>query len=452
MTKSNAVLRTVVMLAGCMGFGCGGDTTTDDDAARDADAGNTPAPACEVMVNDKGCDRDKRPIVFVHGNSSAGDSFSHPAQLFASNGYCALRIRAIDYDAITRDDAAAFAAVEKKLTATIAELQELSGAAKVDLFAHSQGAAYAARFATAHPELIAHYVHLAGGQLSSNPGGVPTLCLSSTGDRPVDCNTTKNVTFADDKLDHFAVCSSRESFREMYAFLNDGKQPKYDSVQCGEPIVIEGRALSFGDNEAMAGGTIEVHALGSDPWQRAAPSTTFNVREDGSIGPWTVQRGVAYEFKMVAKSGDGRPTRYAYLAPFKRSDRLLRFTFDSNNTAASAGSRMANLTDGTAALLIRRKQGAFLNGRDALTIDGYAALNDKDAMARATVTGLYVLDQDGDKRSSGGSVLRETFLNGTDVYLQTERPAFIDVAWGNEHIRVPNWPSKSRGISIVWVD
>jgi pimeloyl-ACP methyl ester carboxylesterase len=454
MTKPIGLLRVAVLFAAGCAIGCGSDDLTDSDAARDADAGElVDLQTCPVMVNDKECDREKRPIVFIHGNSSSGDSFSHPAQLFASNGYCALRIRAIDYDAISRgDETATYAAVEAQLNQVIAELLERSGAKQVELFAHAQGAAYGARYVAAHPSMFAHYVHIAGGVLLSNPGGVKTLCLSSTGDRPVACETTKNVTFENEQMDHFAVGSSREAFQEAYAFLNDGAAPKYDTVQCGEPVVIEGRALAFGDNERMAGGVVEVYALGTDPRERGEPLTTLEIRDDGSVGPWTVHRGVAYEFKLLAKTGDGRPTRYVYFPPFKRSDRLLRFTFESRNVAALATSRMAKLSDATAALWIRRKQGAFLAGRDQLMVDGYPAVNEEDAMLRATVTGLYVLDQNGDMQSSGGSVIRETFVGGTDVYLQTSRPAFIDVSLNGAHLMVPNWPSQSGGLSIVWVD
>jgi pimeloyl-ACP methyl ester carboxylesterase len=452
MRKPNAVLQLALLLA----VACGADEKlTSESPARDPDAMQiVPAEtiSCPVMVNDKNCDADKRPILFIHGSTSAGDSFAHPAQLFASNGYCALRIRAIDYDAISGDEPlAAFPAVEAQITHAMDELIDLTGSPQIDLVAHAQGAIHAARYVAAHPDKIAHYVHLAGGQLSANPGNVNTLCLSSVGDRPVDCSTTKNVTFEDPTLDHFAVCSSREAFVEMYTFLNDAA-PQYESVQCGDPVVIEGRAVSFGDNERMAGGKIEVYALGADPRDRAQPLTTLEVREDGGVGPWTVQRGVAYEFKLFARDGDGRVTRYAYFRPWNRSDRLLRFTFESRNPSSLMTSSMANLSDGTAALWVRRRQGAFLNGRDRLLVDGYDAINDQDAMLRASVLGLYVLDQDGDQRSSGGSVLRQTFVSGTDVYLQTERPAFIEVDLNGQKLRIPNWPSRSGGLSMVWFD
>jgi pimeloyl-ACP methyl ester carboxylesterase len=452
MTKPTGVLLALLFAGGCGGD----DDLTGLDPARNRDAEQTlpvaEAISCAVMVNDKDCDSDKRPILFIHGSTSAGDSIGHPAQLFASNGYCARRIRAIDYDAISGGDQVAnFPAVEAQIDRAIVELIDLTGSEKIDLIAHAQGAIHGARYVAAHPDKIAHYVHLAGGQLSANPGNIKTLCLSSVGDRPVNCSTTRNVTFDDPTLDHFAVCSSREAFREMYTFLNDA-EPQYDNVQCGDPVVIEGRAVSFGDNERMAGGKIEVYALGDQPRDRTQPLTTLDVGEDGEVGPWTVQRGVAYEFKLVARDGDGRATRYAYFRPWIRSDRLLRFTFESRNPSSLATSSMANLSDRTAALWVRRRQGAFLHGRDRLLVNGYDAINEQDAMLRASVLGLYVLDQDGDQQSSGGSVLRETFVSGTDVFLPTDQPAFIEVDLNGQKLRIPNWPSRSGGLSLVWFD
>ena len=455
MPKPIGVLRAALYVAAILAAACAEDEgLMDSSPVSSPDAGGQGLESvCSVMVNDKACDMRKRPIVFIHGSRSAGDSFEHPALLFASNGYCSQRIRAIDYDAITRDETGSgYPAIAAQLDALIADLLDVSGAKKVDLVAHAQGAAYGTRYASMHPDKVAHYVHLAGGQLSTNPGGVPTLCLSSVADRPVKCGTSRNVTFEDSTIDHFAVCSSRQSFREIYAFLNDGVQPMFDTVQCGEPVVVEGRAITYGDNQKMSGGRVEVYALGEAPWARAEPITTLVVREDGSVGPWTVERGVAYEFKLIPGDGDDRKPRYAYFPPFVRTDRLLRFTFESRHPAALATSRMANLHDRTAALWVRRKQGSFQHGRDRLMVNGFQAINELDAMPTATITGLYVLDQNGDAQSSGGSVLRETFVNGTDVYLQAEQPAFIDVELNGQKLQVPNWPSQSGGLSMVWFD
>jgi Lipase C-terminal domain len=259
--------------------------------------------------------------------------------------------------------------------------------------------------------------------------------------------------FEDEFMDHFAVCSSTRSFKSIYTFLHDGKrEPPYEQVQCGEPLVIEGKAVSFGDNERIAGGRIEVYELGADPRERGAPVASLPVQEDGTVGPWQAKRGVRYEWKQLPADGDERAPRYSYFQPFTRGDGLVRFLYESKGASELPSSQRANLSDATAAMVVRHKQGAFLFGRDQLLVHGTETLSEESAMMRATVVGLYVLDQDGDGQSGGGSVLRATFVNGTDLFLPTDPPAFIDVDFNGVTLQVPNWPSKTGGLSMVWFD
>ena len=461
-------------------------------------------PGCPVLVNDKDCDKSKRPIVFVHGTTANGESFAHPALLLASNGYCPDRIRAVEYhsligfapaatDAGVGDagarapisgldggagldastplapggDAATMAIANNELRyggakadidRVIEQLRRETGFDKVDLAGHSQGSGHGARYARENPDKVAHYVHLAGGELAENPGGVPTLCLSSIGDRPVTCKTTKNVTFGEMTIDHAAVSSSTESFREIYKFLNEEREPQYDKVQCGDPIVLEGRAPTFGDNKVLVGSKIEVYELGSDPRTRGAPVKTFDIAADGNFGPWEAKRGVAYEFKMVPPPGDTRRPRHAYMQPFTRSDRLLRFSFESFDPTASATGKRVNYGPGHAVLNVRRRQKAFLFGRDVLKIDGFDAINAANARPRLVVCSLYLFDSGpmamgpGDRQSDGGSVIRATFMDSSDIYMQAETPAFIHVMFNGETLKIPNWPSADQGMSLVLVD
>src|SRR5258708_18910963 len=60
----------------------------------------TPA-ACPVVVSAAKCDKNMRPIVFVHGTYSSGTDIAHMASLFGSNGFCQDRFYAIDYDSVT---------------------------------------------------------------------------------------------------------------------------------------------------------------------------------------------------------------------------------------------------------------------------------------------------------------------------------------------------------------
>jgi hypothetical protein len=109
-------------------------------------------------------------------------------------------------------------------------------------------------------------------------------------------------------------------------------------------------------------------------------------------------------------------------------------------------------------LVVRRRQKAFLFGRDVLKIDGFDAINAANARPRTTTCALYLYDSGpmgkglGDKVSNGGSVINATFVDSSDIYMQAETPAYINVMFNGETLRVPNWPSANDGMSLVLVD
>lgn len=459
--------------AGVAGRAGIGGTGGKAGAAGAAGASGAASP-CAVMVNDADCDKTKRPIVFIHGTVGSGDNFATPAQLFASNGYCPDRMKAIEYNsllsmkALTENPWLAVAVLlgntaagglesyddaVGNLNALIDELSKLSPDGKVDLMGHSQGAIWGNKYTRENPTKIAHYIHLAGGALTEDPNGVPTLCLSSQGDTtagPVTCTTTKNVTFEDDHLDHFAVAASNKSFVEMYKFLNDDKEPKYAEVQCGDPITIEGRAVTFGDSQIVAGAKIEVYELGSDPRQRGNAVATWTVPADGFVGPWKAKRGVTYEYKLTPPAGDSRPVRYSYMVAPIRSDRLVRFLFQSTDESVNTTTSQVNLSDDHAVFVARYKKGAFFADRDNLEVDGFKALNSDNANSTTVTVGLYLFDAaPGNQKSDGGSIFSGSFVNSSDVYMQSKTPAFIEVKFNNQVLKVPNWPSKTHGMSLL---
>jgi pimeloyl-ACP methyl ester carboxylesterase len=487
MTKTtHLTVRGLIWLTLCPVLACNEDdgTSTIDQSpaigtagtsgATAGNSGNTSA-ACPVMVNDADCDKTRRPIVFVHGTVANGESFAHPALLLASNGYCPDRIRAVEYHsliaapcadgaatcAFSLDREATYAGAKLAIDQAIAKLLAETGADKVDLLGHSQGSGHGSRYTGENPDKVAHYVHLAGGQLEVDPGGVPTLCLSSTGDRPVTCKTTQNFTFQDETLDHAAVSSSTESFVEIFKFLNDGKVPQYDTVQCGDPITLEGRAPTFGDNTFLPGSKVEVYELETtgNPTMRGAPTKSFEIGADGNFGPWEAHRGATYEFKLVPPPGDSRRPRHIYMQPFTRSDRLLRFNFETKDSTASATSKQVNYADSHAVFVARRRQKAFLFGRDTLTVDGFAAINELNAAARTVTCALYLYDKSltelpgpGDGVSMGGSIIKGTFVNSADVFMPSSPPAFMKVVFNGVTTLVPNWSSGSGGMSLVLLD
>jgi pimeloyl-ACP methyl ester carboxylesterase len=424
---------------------------SDDESSSGAPTtpGNLPA-GCGAMVNEADCDRSKRPIVVVHGTVGSGDNYAHPMELFASNGYCSDMIRAVDYNSVgSRPDA--------ELDALIEELRDAYGHEKVDLMGHSQGAGHGARYSGANPDKIANYVNCAGTQLASDPGGVRTLCLSSTGDRPVTCGTSANVTFQDETLDHFAVASSTESFVEMYKFLNDGEEPQYREVQCGDPIMLRGRAITFPDSQYVVGGTIDVYEIGDSPRDRGTPFKRFEIGADGYIPEFQARRGVAYEFKMIPPPGDTRVVRNTYMPQFKRSDRLIRFLYRTANEGLATTNNSVDFNDAHAVVIARHKKGGFHFGEDSLKIDGFEAINAENApLANSTVVGMYMFDEavdtadgPGNGVSDGGSIITGPFINSSDVFIPSDRPKFVEVNYNGQALKVPNWPSATQGMSLL---
>jgi pimeloyl-ACP methyl ester carboxylesterase len=464
----------------------GGVTAVDASALA-----NAPLPArtlltgpeatgvCELLVDDASCDKTKLPIVFVHGTVANADSFAHPAKLFASNGYCPDRIRGIEYHSLigsvgdggfVLDRAATYAGAKKAIDAEIAALQAEFGVTQVDLAGHSQGAAHGATYAAENPTKVAHYVHMAGGELAADPGGVPTLSLSSIGDRPVNSKVTKNVVFQDPWLDHSAVSCSTESFVEMYKFLNAGAEPKYTTVQCGSPIVLEGKAQTLGENKPLPGSKIEVHELHDEPWQRGAPVQSFIIGPDAKFGPFEAKPGVAYEFVLVPAPDDTtRRLAHSYFPPFVRSNRLLRLNFESKDPIAGATSTRVNVDPSFSVIVPRTLQKAFLADRDTLTVDGREVLSRATTLTVAPATGMvrsavivafYLFDRSitpgargpGDGVSTGESILSGPFQNSADLFIPAAPAKFVQVGYNGRTLKVPNWPSSTHSPSVVFVN
>ncbi|MBN1653473.1 MAG: alpha/beta fold hydrolase [Deltaproteobacteria bacterium] len=418
---------------------------------------------CDDPVNEEDCDKTKVPFVFVHGTVGSGDNLAAPFQLFASNGYCSSYLKAVDYNSLGEDPNA-------ELDAIIAQLQSETGFDEVDLSGHSQGSGHAARYAAANPDKIRRYVHLAGGcpgvargtaasdeTPGADPGDVPTLTLSSIGDMPVErCGTTANFCHQNAYIDHFAVASSVESFVEMYQFLNDGEKPETTTVKCEDNIIIEGRAITFGDSLFVAGGKIEVYELGNDPWKRDAPVYSFEVGEDGNVGPFEGKRGVYYEFKMIppADKAESMGTRYTYMPPFTRSDRWIRFLYRSENPTATATNALVNFSEAHSVMVVRMKRGGFHYPIHGFTVDGFDALNEINAPTPGTNVGYYLFDAsgEGEGESNGGNIVTGLFVNSCDIFMPAAAPRFIEVKMGRQTVKVPNWPSAEGTLSLILFD
>lgn len=400
---------------------------------------------CPVVIKDEDCDRNKRPFVFVHGTYGSGDNIGNVALLFGSNGYCQDRFVAVEYNSLGGNPAA-------DLDTLIDSIREKTGADQVELAGHSQGTGHATGYLRdpAHAAKVAHYINFSGRSMV--PNDVKTLSLSSDNDiggvpnhAP---NAEKTITLKD--IDHFGVAASTEAFVEVWKYLY-GSDPKYTEVQCGdEKITLEGLSESFADNAPVANGKLEVYELGDTPRDESKPLMTLTSDgTNGHVGPVELDRGVSYEFKGIDSAGKviGR----MYFGPFKRSNRLVRFLSPSANPLV-VGTTTGQVKIGAdhSALVLRYLAGAFRHDLgNSLKLNGSEVLTDANAGRSTSTVGLFMSDQNANKKSDLGAAFSAPFIVGTDVFVAADSPGWIELDWSGSVFKIPNWPSSDGMLSVV---
>lgn len=421
-------------------------------------AAGAAAPAtdaqCPVVVSDADCDKTQRPFVFVHGTYGSGDNLMHVAQLFGSNGYCQDRFVGVEYNSVVFTNNNTAPAID----AVVDEVRMRTGQDKVDIACHSQGTYQCTGYLNdrARAAKVAHYINLSGGV--NVPNNVETLSISSENDlggAPAHAtNATMRVTF--DELDHMGVASSTEAFVEMWKYLHDGQEPKYKTIQCGEdPITIESMVETFADNKPVANAKVEAFEITGTPREHTMPVATQMSDAKGRVPAFTLKRNVQYE--LQASDASGKPIARLYFAPFKRSNRLVRFLAPSGEAQVEASSSgMVATGPGFAGISARYLGGAFRHDlKEVLLVNGSDVLSDMTAGRSQVTVGLYLSDQNKNGMSEFGQSFSSNFLAGTDVFIDATAPAFIDFKWtdpfGTEtQLKVPNWPS-SEGLLFVMV-
>jgi hypothetical protein len=424
-------------------------------------------PLCPVIIKDADCDKSQRPFVFVHGTYGSGDNFAHTAALLASNGFCADRIVAIDYNSIQGVGGTQPGSDGQIDAAIDAVLKANPGFTQVDLAGHSQGTSHCGTYLGVAKQAakVAHYINFSGIPHVT----VPTLSISSHHDlmgtphHATGPHVTQ-VTFMDE--DHFALAASRNSFIQVYKYLT-GKDPKYTEVQCGEdPVTISGVAESFADNVPATGKT-ELHELGSTPRTPGAQVAIDMPDAQGRFGPVQVKRNVAYEF--AGFDTQGKLIGYNYFTPFKRSNRLVRLlTPPANPLIASQTTDKVVRGPNHAEVTARWAGGSFRQDLGAsLKIDGNEVLTDANAGAGAFtnqslnggVVGFFMYDANQNMKTDLGLVDSSPFLAFTDVYMQASTPSFVELSFtagsedsasvGNK-ATVSNWPSSDALMVVMF--
>jgi pimeloyl-ACP methyl ester carboxylesterase len=490
--------------------GCGSSSSGGGDAGV---AATSAAITCSNVVAESSCDRTLRPFVFVHGTYGSGDNFAHVAALLGSNGYCQDRIVAVEYDSLGDSPGNDCTGTNSpagcgKIDAAIdAVLKANPGFTQVDLAGHSQGTAHCATYLASHASKVAHYINFSSPQ-GAQVGDVQTLSLSSLRDLgghpnhafgtstctqdvdggppvplPTDagadaapagdggapaCNVIQ-VTFT--QQDHFAVAASRDSFIQVYRYLN-GHDPQYTDVQCGEdPVTIEGISETFADNTPVAG-HVDMHELGSTPRQPGASVNAPPSDATGHFGPFTARRGVPYE--LVGYDASGKIIGYQYFSPFKRSNRLVRLLSPASaqdgtlagGLIASQSTDHITKTPNSMGIVARWYGGAFRQDLGAsLKIDGVEVLTDGNAGTTAMtgqlaggVVGFFMFDANQNGKTDLGLPFQGPFLGFTDVFIDATSPRYVTMTLtpgsedpdASDTVTVANWPSSQGLVSITF--
>jgi len=475
-------MKTEMHLGGWVVFGaflagCGSSGNSSTPAAP-ADASTSPVvqvdvdAECPVIVSDTPCDTTQRPIVFVHGTYDSGGQIANIAMLFTSNGYCASRFIAIDYNSLLVVTGGPATAASAPLDVAIDAVLQATGATQVDLMGHSQGAdqCYSYLADPAHAAKVAHYVHLAGGAQSAPPGpedaSVPTLSIASNSDvieGPIGVTGAQQTVLLESE-DHIRVATSVNSFIPIWQYLHqgadgmpDGQFPQYTSIQCGDPaITLSGISETIGDNSPPATGeSLQVFEMGNSLLDAGAPLQTFAQTADSGAA-FSLQGKRMQPYVFTGLAADGGVIGRLYFNSFKRSNFWLRALQPSQDPlAVIATSAATSLNDNReATYLVRTTGGSFrADLGESLTVNGFEALNSTDATRQTATAALWMFDGNKDGKSEGGGLssvdILPFFIRGTDVFVSSSPPAWVEMNYNGTVFQVPNWPSVSQGITEV---
>lgn len=437
-----------------------------------------------------------RPVVFVHGYSGSASQFESQAQRFMANGYPVAYLDAYENDtsgATTMDTQVL------ELDAKIDEVLARTGHTKVDLMGHSRGGFLSLSYLAdpVRAAKIAHYVNIdsASSPTYSAPTNVPTLAIWGDGwllgGDPGVGNPCGNrtLTGATDVCipdqSHIQVCTSAESFAQMFSFLN-GRQPTTTSIPTasGSTVKIAGKVNYFPQNVG-APGTLAIYEINSATAQRIGSAVaTYTIDATGAWGPLDVKKGANYEFAFAIAAGGNH---YFYREPFFADNYFVRLNTSDPTSPTSLGNLMTKTANHTDILISRDKemwgnQGA---NNDILFVDGYNVMTEQAATRAKHLSALFLMDwgpshttmsipgvmNSPDRvtdlstpiqvAAAGGIFHGITFMSGLDLYMYaSSTPSRAISVWlyprgesGKiQVINVPNWASNQVRITVVFRD
>ncbi len=417
------------------------------------------------------------PMIFVHGGSGSATQFESQAMRFASNGYPHAYIYALEYDSTFSINTVAD--VYAAMDALIAKVQAETGAAKVDILAHSLGTTmmigglvgplntpgYLNSSATRAAK-AGNYVNIDGRTATALPGTVvgvpvPTLALWSGLGTPgrVIVGAT-NVTIPNQT--HVQTATSAESFVHMYEFFT-GQEPATSDILPEQPgkVRLAGRVVFFPQNVGVQDATLEIWKVDGDTGYRedTEPEMVYSINGDGAWGPYNANGDFYYEFVLHRA---GAIPQHFYGEPFMRSDYLVRLqTSDALSAYLDKSNYHTNLN------ILRDKEvwGDQGSQNDSLEINGVDVVNAATFPIIKRVIGIFVFDKGSDGVNHLSTPIYPffalSFLTGVDLFIPGATPPDStipivltprDGGGKTQVINVPNWASSGDAVSLRFHD
>lgn len=419
-------------------------------------------------------DKTRTPIVFVHGQNGAGDQFERQSMHFTSNGYPASWIVPFDYNTAIRSGRRGAPRPEgpyksgttDDLDALIDAVCKRTGFDKVNLVGHSRGTSESAAYLSdpARAAKIAHYATI-GGADATNPNGVPSIGISGMGDirpGPAASNGGK-VGWMPAYQDHVMVCTSDESFWEVFTFFNGGEKPKTLEMTPEERPQVGGYAKTYILNKPLEGATVDVWVLKPETGARVKkkPLVSLTVDADGKWGSFSAKAGQPYEFVVNGTAATIAPRFYR--TPFTHSDRFVYFRIAANHDdyrASPFDGAPHLLTDDNPVFVVRHQNGSMVPGVMTLKINGMDLLvppiivTTTDPRQSPTVA-IYLADGNSNGKTDMTTVegFGGAFVNSGDVFVAANPKKSVEFKLNDHVINVPALPGSEAGpISIVFED
>jgi len=420
-------------------------------------------------------DKTRTPIIFVHGQNGAGDQFERQSMHFTSNGYPASWIVPFDYNTAVRSGRRRGEprptgpyknTTTDALDALIDAVRKRTGFDKVNLVGHSRGTGESAAYLSdpTRAAKIAHYATI-GGADATNPNGVPSIGISGMGDirpGPAASNGGK-VGWMPAYQDHVMVCTSDESFWEVFTFFNGGEKPKTLKMTPEERPQIAGYVKSYILNIPLEGATVDVWAVKPETGARTSkkPLVTLPVDAEGNWGPYSAKNGQPYEFVVNGTAATFAPRFYR--TPFTHSDRLVYFRIAANHEDYQANpfdGAPHLLTEANPVFVVRHQNGSMVPGVMTLKINGMNLLvpplivTTKDARQSPTVA-IYLADGNGNGKTDMTTIegFGGSFVNSGDVYIPASSKKSVEFKLNEHVINIPALPASETGpISVIFED